>query len=242
MDKLGSRTCPKCECFVDADKYCRPLNKTCNYCGYEFLTPKEFEDKFGKDLGLDEVINRINKALFKFEQFSKGAITEYEYIDMNDLFTQLFIEARKNYTLENCQLIGEYWKLLEQYRFDYDKGEFKSETAYKNEAFIKNCNEINKLAWDRVEDFCEFSLDDEFEEKKISILDLLSDTQKNKKPETTNKHFENSEWLEQKVLEFEAKGESQNKALDLTRELYESEFGFKAPGKTTILRYMGRAK
>lgn len=57
-----------------------------------------------------------------------------------------------------------------------------------------------------------------------------------------NNHFEHADWLENKVLEFEENGNSQNKALELTRELYEKEFDLKPPGKTTILRYMGRAE
>ena len=83
--------------------------------------------------------------------------------------------------------------------------------------------------------------------EKIDLIEALKQEvffaqKRNDSKENSNKHFEKSEWLEEKVLEFEAEGKSQNKALELTRELYEKEFDRKPPGKTTILRYMGRTE
>lgn len=123
------------------------------------------------------IVEQINNAFFRFENFANGTINSYQYFDFNKAFTELFNEAKKqeNYTNENCKLIGEYWKLTEQIVYDFDKGKFKNENAYKNEDFCKVCDEIGHLNWERIEEFGEFTTPDEIaeSEKKISIMDIL---------------------------------------------------------------------
>lgn len=80
---------------------------------------------------------------------------------------------------------------------------------------------------------------------KIAIQDFsdivdeyLRDQQKSK---NSSMYFDNKDWIINtfKMVHIDI---SQNKALEKTRELYELEFDLKAPGKTTILRYLGKTE
>lgn len=84
-------------------------------------------------------------------------------------------------------------------------------------------------------------IEDEMELREALKQEIFFAQKRNDTAKNSNSHFEYKDWLEKKVLEFEAKGETQNKALEKTRELYEKEFDRKPPAKITILRYMGRA-
>lgn len=124
-----------------------------------------------------EIIVSINNAFFRLESYMSGTVNEYKYFGFNDTFTILFIEAKKseNFTYENCKLIGEYWKLTEQIRVDYDQSDFDNTDAYENEMFCKDCEEIMFLNWERIEDFAPFSTPDEIaeSEQKHSITNIL---------------------------------------------------------------------
>lgn len=125
-----------------------------------------------KSKNVGEVISDINNAFFRLEKFMQGNIKYYDYYGFNDAFTQLFDEVKKpkNYTIENCDLIDKYWFLIQQVSFDFDKSEFDNLDAYENEAFCKDCNEMDLLI-DRVEEFIYFG--DEEEEPKVSINDII---------------------------------------------------------------------
>lgn len=122
-----------------------------------------------------ELTKRINSAFLKLEAFMNGSIDVYKYFGFNNTFTLLFAEIKKteNYTYENCKLINDYWKLTEQIRIDYDKASFDNDSAYDNDDFCKDCDEITYLNYERVEEFCEFRLSDESIERKFSNTDIL---------------------------------------------------------------------
>lgn len=122
-----------------------------------------------------ELTKRINSAFFKLEAFMNGSIDVYKYFGFNNIFTLLFAEIKKteNYTYENCKLINDYWKLTEQIRIDYDKASFDNDSAYDNDDYCKDCDEITYLNYERVEEFCEFRLSDESIERKFSNTDIL---------------------------------------------------------------------
>jgi hypothetical protein len=132
-----------------------------------------------------EIVSEINDAFYRLESFSHGRISDYHYFGFNVMFTKLFVEAKKqkNYTYKNNKLIGKYWDLTEQIRYDYDKGNFENYQAYENEMFCKDCEEIMYLNWDRIEEFSDFSSLDEREgfERKFSISDILK-AQQSEKP------------------------------------------------------------
>jgi hypothetical protein len=124
-----------------------------------------------------QIVASINDAFFRLESFMNGIRNEYQYFGFNEAFTTLFIEAKKpeNFTYSNCLLVGQYWKLTEQIRVDYDKADFKNTEAYDNEMFCKDCEEITHLNWERIEEFDEFTTPDEIAEyeRKRSITDVL---------------------------------------------------------------------
>lgn len=138
-----------------------------------------------------EIVSEINDAFYRLESFSHGRISDYHYFGFNVMFTKLFVEAKKqkNYTYKNNKLIGKYWDLTEQIRYDYDKGNFENYQAYENEMFCKDCEEIMYLNWDRIEEFCDFSSLDEREgfERKFSISDILKAQQSEKPKPKLNK-------------------------------------------------------
>ena len=123
-----------------------------------------------------EIITEINNAFFRLESFMNGRLKNYQYFGFNEAFTKLFNEAKKpeNFTYNNCKLIGEYWKLTEQIRVDYDKSDFENCEAYENEMFCKDCEEITYLNWERIEEFTAFSTSDEIaeSERKFSITNI----------------------------------------------------------------------
>ncbi len=70
------------------------------------------------------------------------------------------------------------------------------------------------------------------------VNEYLRDQQKTK---NSSKHFDHIDWIIN-TFEMVHKDISQNKALEKTQGLYEIEFDRKAPAKTTILRYLGKAE
>lgn len=125
-----------------------------------------------------ELVTEINNAFFRLESFMNRKVINYPYFGFNGVFTKLFIEAQKpnNITYTNCKLIGDYWKLTEQIRVDYDKSDFENSEAYSNESFCKDCEEIINLNWERIEDFEAYLTPDKIagSERKISIIDILN--------------------------------------------------------------------
>lgn len=121
---------------------------------------------------MKDIVENINNAFFRFENFANGAISEYKYFGFKNAFIALFNEAIKpdNYTHETCKLIGNYYTLANQVEIDYDKGGFDNDNCYDNNDFCKDCEELTYLAWDMVEEFCKFPTPTEKE--RLSIIDI----------------------------------------------------------------------
>lgn len=128
-------------------------------------------------MNFSELTTAINNAFFKLESFMNGTMTTYEYFGFNEAFTKLFNEARKpdNFTYSNCKLIGQYWGIGSQITYDWDKGDFENDDATENDMFNKDCDELEHLTWERIEEFTAFSTPDEIAEfeRKFSITDIL---------------------------------------------------------------------
>ena len=124
-----------------------------------------------KSLNLNKIVNDINNAFFRLESFMKG-MKEYEYFGFNNAFTLLFNEVKKpiNFTISNCELIDQYWYLIQQVSFDFDKGNYDNEEASNNAGFCQDCNEMGVLMG-RVVEFIYFGGTEE--EPKISIKDII---------------------------------------------------------------------
>ena len=126
----------------------------------------------------NDIVVKINNAFFRLESFANGTLTEYKHFDFDTAFSELFYITKKpiNYTYENCKLINQYWELTEQIRIDYDKSNFKNFSALKNKAFCNDCDVITSINWDRIEQFNEFTTQDEIDRqnKKKSIADIIN--------------------------------------------------------------------
>lgn len=167
----------------------------------------------------NETISMIKSGL---DNFPKKKL--YGYAVFTGVSLSLFINAL--YFQDYILLIASLLLLVSAYRF------YKKSTFYQLERGSKitnRANETNKQIDKKIEQI-------EAIKQEIFFAEKRNDSTKK------NNHFERTDWLENKVLEFEESGNSQNRALELTRELYEKEFDLKPPGKTTILRYMGRAE
>jgi hypothetical protein len=124
------------------------------------------------DTDINKLISEINNAFYRLEKFMKGSSLEYSTFYFNDAFTLLFNELNKfeNLNKNNDALISSYYKIINQICYDYDKSDFLNTDAYENEAFNRDCNEIEYLACNRYE---EFNVDEDGNTVKISITDLV---------------------------------------------------------------------
>ena len=127
---------------------------------------------------LHDLTDSINNAFFRLECFMNGTLSNYKYFGFNNVFSKLFIEANttENFTIENTNLISQYWSLCSQISNDFDKGDFDNQTAFQNDDFCKDCNELENLYWERIKEFeCFFPPSSLlFPERKISITDILN--------------------------------------------------------------------
>lgn len=139
-----------------------------------------------------ELVEKINNAFYRLESYMSGTLMDYQYFGFNDIFTILFNEGKKpkNYTPDNCGLIGKYWQLTEQIRIDYDKANFDNTDAYDNESFITDCNEIEHLSWERIDEFTEFSAPDKVKEteSRFSIMNIINPSKTRNQPIETKEH------------------------------------------------------
>lgn len=109
----------------------------------------------------------------------------------------------------------------------------KEEVLYLIENFVPE-NSKDLVYNKRLDEFNEFLVEKVGTQKtKAKQIESTSST-------LSYSHYKHRDWLENSVICFEELGLSQNKALEETRKKFEEEFERKPPGKTTILRYMGR--
>ena len=138
-------------------------------------------DEFEVTNNITAITNSINNAFFKLESFMKGTTSYYNHFEFDNAFSNLFVEAKKNenYNFEICNLLSQYWTLCSQIAHDFDKSEFDNDLAYKNDDFCKDCNEIENLYWNRMEEFeCFFPKSiSEQSERKFSITHILQDSE-----------------------------------------------------------------
>ena len=139
---------------------------------------------------IDVLIDEINNAFYRLEQFMKGKVLDYKSFLFNDAFTLLLNELNK---LENLNIkydgIGnQYWNLMNQLDYAYDKSEFENQNAYKNEDFNRDSNEIGYIQWYRSEELNgKFDLVD-YKFEMPSIVDIIKE-QSNNSPEIINIDF-----------------------------------------------------
>jgi hypothetical protein len=130
------------------------------------------------EINFNELIDEINRAFFRLEEFTSGRLGWYNYYGFNDAFTKLFIISKnpKYYSIHTCKLIGQYWMLLTRIDDDLNKADYENDTASTNEDFEKDCVEIGYLQWDRIEEFNHFTTQDEIDdyEKKFGIADIYN--------------------------------------------------------------------
>jgi hypothetical protein len=128
------------------------------------------------EINFNELLDEINRAFFRLEEYMRGSINWYQYFGFNDAFTKLFYKAKSTnyYSIPTCKLIGEYWRLLNRLNYDFDKSDFENQSACDNEAFVKDCEEISYIQWHRLNEFNEFTTQDEIDEyeRKFSIADI----------------------------------------------------------------------
>ena len=132
-------------------------------------------------MNFTEITTSINEAFFKFENFMKGTMSDYEYFGFNIAFRNLFREAKKteNFTLESCMLIDNYLFLIRQLCFDLEQFNVKNIKAWDNKDFCKDRSAIIFLSTECDEDFDFFAPTyknfDNYE-RKISITDIVEKT------------------------------------------------------------------
>lgn len=112
---------------------------------------------------IDILINEINNAFYKLEQFMKGKILDYRSFFFNDAFTLLINELNKleNVNIKYDNIGSQYWYLMNQLDYAFDKGEFINHKAYDNVYFNRDSNEISYIQWHRMEELNgKFDLED----------------------------------------------------------------------------------
>lgn len=139
---------------------------------------------------MDKIQKKLFKAFNKLEQFMAGSNSEYKSFPFNDTITLLlhdyFKEGSLDYDKHGIQ--EDYFDLIAQIYYDYEKANFMNTNAYDNSDFNKDCNELGYISRHRFQEFglaCE--LDDTG--SRISINDLVNF----KSPEPLNLFVDNSE-------------------------------------------------
>lgn len=105
-------------------------------------------------MSIYELHNDIIDACYRLEAFMNGQIKRYEYFGFKKHFKE-FLELSvlpKYVNPQRATQIEYLWKLLDEYQYQYDKGEYDGiEYALQNESFVKDMEEISFVHWDMVE-------------------------------------------------------------------------------------------
>lgn len=161
------------------------------------------------EINFNELLDEINRAFFRIEEYMRGSINWYQYFGFNDAFTKLFYKAKnpKNFSHRNSKLIGEYYRLLSRLAVDFDQADYENDTASNNDDFVKDCEEINYLQWDRIEEFGDFTTQDEIDEyeRKFGIADIYKSIEASQRLIVTastegNKKKDDTDQTDDKVL------------------------------------------
>ncbi|MBU1371351.1 MAG: hypothetical protein KJ712_01445 [Bacteroidetes bacterium] len=163
------KNCKNCGAMIEAREM------TCKHCNHVFeaikLTPEE------KATSYAQICEDINNAFFRLEGFMYGNATSYQSFDFDRAFSVLFFKTREaiNYTPKNFKLISKYWDLTQQISYDHDKTNYSNHGINDNKYFLKDVDVIYHLNNNRLHEFNEFTHPDEWEEKRLSILDIQRD-------------------------------------------------------------------
>ena len=128
---------------------------------------------------IDILINEINNAFYRLEQFMKGKILDYKSFLFNDAFALLINELSKleNVNIKYDSIGNTYWYLMNQLAYAFDKSEFENQDAYKNKDFNRDSNEIDYIQSYRLQDLCgKMNLED-YQFELPSIIDIFNNTE-----------------------------------------------------------------
>jgi len=127
------------------------------------------------DWDMDKIQKKLFKAFNKLEQFMAGTTFEYKSFHFNDTITLLlheyFKDGRLDYDKHGIQ--EDYFALIAQIYYDYEKANFMNTSAYDNPDFNKDCNELGYITRHRIQEFgLECDLDNK--NSRFSITDLVN--------------------------------------------------------------------
>lgn len=125
------------------------------------------------EVDIQKTIDQINLELLKMESYMEGKFFSYKYFDFDYAMTKMFYLASRpdNSHFDFAHYLDKYYDVMKSIVYDFDKSEFENQDAYNNYDFISVCNELEKIIWDRVEEFTLYSIDQE--QPKPTIKDLL---------------------------------------------------------------------
>ncbi|MGN7986058.1 hypothetical protein ACTJKC_01895 [Pedobacter sp. 22226] len=177
------KNCPSCEALLEVDK------DICDHCGYQYLSPVLTGEE--TRMTFAELTEEIDNAFFRLENFMEGKLKHYTSYDFSWAFTMLLhkAEGAENYNIRNVSRIENYFTLLCQLRYDFDKTDYPNKNANGNEDFISDMNDISHLAWDQAHEFTRFQTPESHQtrSKKYSISDVISG--KEMETPTTSENF-----------------------------------------------------
>lgn len=208
------KDCPKCGALIEARE------KMCIYCKHVFEIPKLTPEE--QAISYNQICEDINNAFFRFESFMYGNATTYQSFNFDRAFSILFFKTREavNYVPKNFKLIGKYWELTQQITYDHDKTNYTNYNIDDNEDFINDLNAIYHLYDDRLYEFNEFTLPEDWEEKRLSILDIQKDF-------FESKHIEQQVQPKQILKKSKKKSKEKEVKNEFSKLINEIEIAFK---------------
>jgi len=164
------KNCPNCDALIPAD------DKTCSFCKYKYqpviLTKEEAAQPY------TEHVKSIDNAFFRIESFMEGKLLDYKGFDFARAFSVLFHRTSEavNFTIDNCRKVGQYYLLIGQLAYDWDKTDYPNQAANKNPKFVEDMEAISYLSWYHDYEFVKFlsSEDQNDRNQKYSIMDTFS--------------------------------------------------------------------
>jgi hypothetical protein len=170
--------CEKCNAMI-------PIKDIqCEYCGH---VESQFEfSSEDLQITINELTTAINDAFYRLERFMGGFLADYQSFDFIFHFELLFVKGKmiENDTYQTSKRINQYWMLIQQILYDWDKGNYSNRTANENEFFIEDCEDLSYITHRRLHKFLEFASQDDIDElnKKISIVDIIKDADSSSSP------------------------------------------------------------
>lgn len=175
------RYCRHCDAIINIK------DEICTFCQLDtsYKIPLHLEK-----LTFKECADLINEAFFKIEMFMNGKQKTYQYFGFNDHFTKLFqlVNEMKNYTHANWDLVNDYFVLANDIQYTHDNGIDIVPSAFDNECFNSDCNELSTLLNYRTHEFSRFDEISDYDYKRTTIVDLLENKPQQPEPLLKNPH------------------------------------------------------